>query len=80
MELWASASGPADWWARQKAHAKSAAVSSMAGWLLGIGDRHLDNILLDQATGELVHIDFNVCLERGRRLKVLQEANPRAAV
>lgn len=40
------------------------------GWLLGLGDRHLDNILLDGSTGELVHIDFNVVFEQGLRLRV----------
>jgi PI-3-kinase-related kinase SMG-1 len=45
-------------------------VSSIAGWLLGLGDRHLDNILLDKVSGAVVHIDYNVCLERGKHLKV----------
>ncbi len=40
------------------------------GWLLGVGDRHLDNILLDARSGELVHIDFNIVFERGRQLRV----------
>ena len=40
------------------------------GWLLGLGDRHLDNILLDSSTGELVHIDFNIVFEQGLRLRV----------
>ena len=40
------------------------------GWLMGLGDRHLDNILLDNRTGELVHIDYNVVFERGRQLRV----------
>ena len=40
------------------------------GWLLGLGDRHLDNILLDFSTGEMVHIDFNVVFDQGLRLRV----------
>ena len=40
------------------------------GWLLGLGDRHLDNILLDFSTGEVVHIDFNVVFDQGLRLRV----------
>lgn len=40
------------------------------GWLLGLGDRHLDNILLDGRSGEPVHIDYNVVFERGRQLRV----------
>jgi DNA-dependent protein kinase catalytic subunit len=30
----------------------------VAGYLAGVGDRHLQNILLDLGTGQLVHIDF----------------------
>jgi phosphatidylinositol kinase/protein kinase (PI-3 family) len=40
------------------------------GYLLGLGDRHLDNILLDARSGSTVYIDFNVVFERGRRLRV----------
>ena len=40
------------------------------GWLLGLGDRHLDNILLDSSTGDLVHIDFNVVFDQGLKLRV----------
>ena len=36
----------------------SVAVTSIVGYILGIGDRHLLNILLDQTTAEVVHIDF----------------------
>ena len=32
--------------------------------------RHLDNILLDSSSCELLHIDFNVCFEKGLRLRV----------
>ena len=39
-------------------------------YIFGLGDRHLDNILLDVATGEVVHIDYNVCFEKGARLRV----------
>ena len=30
----------------------------MCGWVAGVGDRHLQNILLDTTTGSVVHIDF----------------------
>lgn len=38
----------------------SLAAMNIAGWLLGIGDRHLSNILLDDKTGRLIHIDFGM--------------------
>ena len=40
------------------------------GYLMGLGDRHLDNILLDRVSAEVVHIDYNIVFERGRRLPV----------
>lgn len=40
------------------------------GYLMGLGDRHLDNILMDSRTAEVVHIDYNIVFERGRKLPV----------
>jgi len=37
---------------------------------MGLGDRHLDNILMDLGSGEVVHIDHNIVFERGRKLPV----------
>ena len=31
----------------------------MFGYLLGVGDRHISNMLIHQHTGELIHIDFD---------------------
>ncbi|KAI5077935.1 hypothetical protein GOP47_0007759 [Adiantum capillus-veneris] len=48
----------------------SVAVMSMVGYILGLGDRHLDNIMMDFCTGDIMHIDYNVCFEKGLRLKI----------
>lgn len=45
-------------------------MSAALGYLLGIGDRHLDNILVDFSTGKLVHVDFSLVFERGQKLRV----------
>ena len=45
----------------------------MVGYVVGLGDRHLDNILINLASGEVVHIDWNVSFDKGARLKVRQE-------
>ena len=42
-------------------YARTAAVMSVVGYILGLGDRHGENILLDSTTGDCVHVDFN-CL------------------
>ena len=47
-------------------YARSTAVMSMVGYIIGLGDRHLDNVLIDMTTGEVVHIDYNVCFEKGK--------------
>lgn len=38
----------------------SLAAMSIGHWLLGIGDRHLSNILIDMQSGRLIGIDFGV--------------------
>ena len=47
---------------------KSVATNSMIGYILGLGDRHVQNILVDKTTAELVHIDLGVAFEQGRIL------------
>lgn len=44
----------------------STAVMSMVGYIIGLGDRHLDNVLIDMTIREVVHIDYNVCFEKGK--------------
>jgi len=51
-------------------YSQSVAVMSMIGYVIGLGDRHLDNVLVDLGTGEVVHIDYNVCFEKGLQLRV----------
>lgn len=36
---------------------------------MGLGDRHSMNVLLDQVTAEVVHIDLGVAFEQGLMLK-----------
>ncbi|KNC26081.1 Serine/threonine-protein kinase ATM, partial [Lucilia cuprina] len=40
----------------------------MVGFILGLGDRHLQNILIDEKTAEVIHIDFGVTFEMGKLL------------
>ncbi|KAL3152004.1 hypothetical protein ABBQ32_001124 [Trebouxia sp. C0010 RCD-2024] len=59
---------PAHWFERRLQYTRSVAVNSMAGYIIGLGDRHSHNILLDRKTAEVVHIDLGVAFEQGRFL------------
>ncbi|EGG05832.1 uncharacterized protein MELLADRAFT_107326 [Melampsora larici-populina 98AG31] len=52
---------------------RSVATSSIAGYVVGSGDRHQLNILLDRDTGEVVHINFGIAFDHGRWLKVPEQ-------
>ncbi|XP_055826815.1 serine/threonine-protein kinase ATM isoform X2 [Solanum dulcamara] len=60
---------PADWFQKRLTYTRSVAASSMVGYIVGLGDRHSMNILVDQATAEVVHIDLGVAFEQGLMLK-----------
>lgn len=59
---------PATWYSRRLAYVRSVAVTSIVGYILGIGDRHAQNILMHEETAEFVHIDFGVVFDQGMAL------------
>ncbi|KAF9450926.1 hypothetical protein P691DRAFT_724995 [Macrolepiota fuliginosa MF-IS2] len=44
---------PSAWLASRTAYGRTAAVMSMVGFILGLGDRHCENILLDTISGDV---------------------------
>ena len=61
---------PDEWFSKRLNYSRSTAAISILGHVLGLGDRHGHNILLDTNTGEVVHIDLGVAFEAGRVLPV----------
>ena len=61
---------PHEWFYKRLNYSRSTAAVSILGHVLGLGDRHGHNILLDEKTGEVVHIDLGVAFEAGRVLPV----------
>ena len=61
--LWLKSRNSEMWLDRRTNYTRSTAVMSMAGYVLGLGDRHPSNLMLDRYSGKLVHIDFGDCFE-----------------
>ncbi|KAK9447636.1 uncharacterized protein V1518DRAFT_421520 [Limtongia smithiae] len=61
---------PRVWQERMTAYTRSTAAISILGNMLGLGDRHCNNILIHSHTGEPVHIDLGVAFEQGRVLQI----------
>ncbi|QLQ78832.1 hypothetical protein HG537_0B01800 [Torulaspora globosa] len=61
---------PIVWFNARNTYARSYAVMAMVGHILGLGDRHCENILLDVESGKILHVDFDCLFEKGRRLPV----------
>ncbi|KAH6814874.1 hypothetical protein C2S51_023892 [Perilla frutescens var. frutescens] len=70
QELWCASEGFKAFSSKLKRFSGSVAAMSIVGHILGLGDRHLDNILIDFSTGDILHIDYNVCFDKGQRLKI----------
>ncbi|KAI8439629.1 hypothetical protein MSG28_013348 [Choristoneura fumiferana] len=61
--LWLKSPSSEVWFERRTNYTRSLAVMSMVGYILGLGDRHPSNIMLDRVTGKFLHIDFGDCFE-----------------
>ncbi|CAK5264818.1 unnamed protein product [Mycena citricolor] len=61
--LWLKSANSEHWLERRACYTRSLAVTSMAGHILGLGDRHPSNIMLERPTGKVAHIDFGDCFE-----------------
>ncbi|POS87854.1 hypothetical protein EPUL_000219 [Erysiphe pulchra] len=56
---------PSSWFTARLRYTRSCAVMSMVGTILGLGDRHGENILFEEGNGGIFHVDFNCLFEKG---------------
>ncbi|GAB6019044.1 hypothetical protein CHUAL_000671 [Chamberlinius hualienensis] len=61
--LWLKSPSSEIWFDRRTSYTNSLAVMSMVGYILGLGDRHPSNLMLDRLSGKILHIDFGDCFE-----------------
>ncbi|KAL2916207.1 phosphatidylinositol kinase-related protein kinase tor1 [Polyrhizophydium stewartii] len=74
--LWITSKNSEVWLDRRTNYTRSLAVMSMVGYLVGLGDRHFGNIMLDYSTGKIAHIDFGDCFEVAMRRSTYPEKVP----
>lgn len=70
--LWFKSKSSEAWLDRRTTYTRSLAVMSMVGYILGLGDRHPSNLMMDRITGKVIHIDFGDCFESA----ILREKYP----
>jgi serine/threonine-protein kinase ATR len=61
---------PEAWLSARLRYTRSCAVMSIAGHVLGLGDRHGENVSLEQGTGGTFHVDFNCLFDKGLTFEV----------
>lgn len=61
-------SEPAIWYLARKTYTRTAAVMSIVGYIIGLGDRHCENILFFKKGGAVLHIDFDCLFDKGESL------------
>nr|XP_042905636.1 serine/threonine-protein kinase ATR isoform X1 [Parasteatoda tepidariorum] len=60
---------PMAWYHARLAYARTTAVMSMVGYIVGLGDRHGENILFDSSCGDTVHVDLNCLFNKGETME-----------
>ncbi|XP_024379368.1 serine/threonine-protein kinase TOR [Physcomitrium patens] len=74
--LWLKSRSSEVWLDRRTNYTRSLAVMSMVGYLLGLGDRHPSNLMLDRHSGKILHIDFGDCFEASMNREKFPEKVP----
>ena len=74
--LWNKSQNAEDWLDRRTTYSRSLAVMSIIGYILGLGDRHPSNIMVDRNSGKVLHIDFGDCFEVAMKREKFPEKVP----
>jgi len=61
---------PNKWFQSRLNFVRTAAVWSIIGYVVGLGDRHSENILIDTTNGDTIHVDLAMLFEQAKMLKI----------
>lgn len=74
--LWLKSPTSDQWLQRSRIYTISTALMSMAGYIIGLGDRHPSNIMIQRHTGKVIHIDFGDSFEVAMNRPLFAERVP----
>ncbi|OHT09569.1 PIKK family atypical protein kinase [Tritrichomonas foetus] len=74
--FWLKAPNAETWLKQVQTYSISTAITSIVGYVIGLGDRHPSNLLIDRNSGKVVHIDFGDSFDRAALRKYLPEVVP----
>lgn len=74
--FWLKSGNSEDWLKQTCTFAVTCALTSIVGYVIGLGDRHPSNLLIDRNTGKVIHIDFGDCFELAAKRNFLPEVVP----
>ncbi|OHT09053.1 PIKK family atypical protein kinase [Tritrichomonas foetus] len=74
--LWLRSPTPTAWLQRNHNFTTSTALMSIAGYVIGLGDRYPSNIMIQRHTGLVIHIDFGDSFEIALNRKNYPERVP----
>ncbi len=74
--LWVKSQNCEKWLERRTNYSRSLAVMSIVGYVLGLGDRHPSNLMMDRTSGKVIHIDFGDCFEVAMKRNKFPERVP----
>ena len=74
--LWHKSSNAESWLERRTNFSRSLAVMSIVGYVIGLGDRHTNNLMFERTNGKIIHIDFGDCFENAMVRDMFPEKIP----
>ena len=74
--MWLGSPNSEVWLDRRMVFTQTLAANSMVGYILGLGDRHPCNLMIDRVRGTVVHIDYGDCFEVAQERESFPEKVP----
>ena len=74
--IWTKSVNSESWLIRRTNYSRSLSVMSVVGYILGLGDRHPNNLMMDRQNGKIIHIDYGDCFEIAMKRNKFPEKVP----